>query len=851
MEVVFELKNGRSIRKLASFTQPKLDFEELVKIIEGDKKRDLKGTSRVGRELLEDYGKDLFNSVFRGEVKETYERFKNELNSIKLILSQELMEYPWELMHDGDEFISTSIPIVRSSGLTKVVELRYPIKILFVAAQPYEAEKLNLEGQVRRICKKLNELVDKGCVQIRCLTGKELELTNLKKEIQRCDVLHISGHGDITYKNVLVFDDGSGSAIELSLDTLAAWLKDSQVKLVCLDACRTARPSIRTLTDFLRQSGVCAVIGMQFKISDEAATRFSEGFYPAFVDKGIYEEIKEGRKAMLYPKEDYERIDWAIPALYVQNDLVVRGDCIEQRRFFSPEKRIFVGREGKMDEVVRFLINPDVNAVLIYGFGGIGKTTLARQVAEDIRGLYRDVCWIDLRIDSSFDLVVRRINDMFELHGMALTDFGMAEDVMREIANRINGFLIVFDNFDEVEDDLISKLLREIEGKCKLLITVRDRRDLCRMQASVLLEKLKEEEAIDLMRRFAEAKGINLWSVEDEKLKELNKKVDGHPKAIEVAVSHLRYVDIDSLLKVLPEVLADDITPVLEWTYKRLSDAEREALRKTSVFDRASFEVLNCASIGIKAIQKLGDYGLLDLDEKYYSLHPIIKEFAYKELERDDEEKKNAHTKAAECLLEEFKRERDCRHLISALDHYYKAERWKEYVDVSSKYYDEIVTKGFWRDAVRICQLGIQVAKKIHDARAVWFIGELGSMMYRMGKLDKALKYHETVLKIFEEVEHKSGIAATLHNIAMVYQQRGDYDKAMELYEESIKIEKELGDKLGVAYTLAQLGLLYKEIGEKEKAIKCTEEALKMFERMGLKRDAEKVRKQLKFLKYG
>ena len=125
----------------------------------------------------------------------------------------------------------------------------------------------------------------------------------------------------------------------------------------------------------------------------------------------------------------------------------------------------------------------------------------------------------------------------------------------------------------------------------------------------------------------------------------------------------------------------------------------------------------------------------------------------------------------------------------------------------------------------------------------------IANVHYLRGDYDKAIELYKESIKIEKELGDKSGIAKTLHNIANVHYLRGDYDKAIELYEESIKIAKELGNKLGVAYTLAQLGLLYKEIGEKEKAIKCMEEALKMFEQMGLKRDAEKARMQLKYLK--
>ncbi|MEM2972396.1 MAG: tetratricopeptide repeat protein, partial [Candidatus Bathyarchaeia archaeon] len=88
------------------------------------------------------------------------------------------------------------------------------------------------------------------------------------------------------------------------------------------------------------------------------------------------------------------------------------------------------------------------------------------------------------------------------------------------------------------------------------------------------------------------------------------------------------------------------------------------------------------------------------------------------------------------------------------------------------------------------------------------------------GNLDKAMELYQKSLKIKEELGDKSGISATLHQLAMIEQDRGNLDKAMELYQKSLKIKEELGDKSGIALTMGALGTLLEQKGQTEEAFK-------------------------------
>jgi len=83
-----------------------------------------------------------------------------------------------------------------------------------------------------------------------------------------------------------------------------------------------------------------------------------------------------------------------------------------------------------------------------------------------------------------------------------------------------------------------------------------------------------------------------------------------------------------------------------------------------------------------------------------------------------------------------------------------------------------------------------------------------------------------TALKVFEQINHKKGIASANSGIGLVYWNQGDYPKALKHYFEALEIDKELGNKNGIAGHLGNIGIVYAVQGDYPNALKHYFEAL-------------------------
>ncbi|HIA36531.1 MAG TPA: tetratricopeptide repeat protein, partial [Flavobacteriales bacterium] len=96
----------------------------------------------------------------------------------------------------------------------------------------------------------------------------------------------------------------------------------------------------------------------------------------------------------------------------------------------------------------------------------------------------------------------------------------------------------------------------------------------------------------------------------------------------------------------------------------------------------------------------------------------------------------------------------------------------------------------------------------------------------------KAMDYYTRSLKINEELGDKSGIAASLINIGVIYQELGDYAKAVEKSTKALSIAQEIGNVFNIKDASNNLWETYKKLGKHSQALEMHELYIEMRDSM-------------------
>jgi len=248
--------------------------------------------------------------------------------------------------------------------------------------------------------------------------------------------------------------------------------------------------------------------------------------------------------------------------------------------------------------------------VTILGSGGIGKTTIALQVANDRAADYADgACFVDLGRISSIDLVYTALANAI---GLRVTEWPGAEQIALALQDK--RMLLILDCCEHVLDPvarLVDSLLVNTPD-IDILITTREPlqlEDEAVWQLAPLTVPPKAAEthsgdittysSVQLFLRCLHQRAAKLHF--DDRgvaaVAEICRRLDGIPLAIEIAASVTAVLGFEEAIRSLNErsslINMDrrSIVPrqrslfsTIEWSYNLLSEAEQSALRQIACF---------------------------------------------------------------------------------------------------------------------------------------------------------------------------------------------------------------------------------------------------------------------------
>jgi tetratricopeptide (TPR) repeat protein len=338
-----------------------------------------------------------------------------------------LLALPWELLHDGRDFLFQGRRPVRvrrrlpgTRGYDRPL-LDPPIRILVISPRPEDAACGYIDHRASTLplldaVADLGELVVPTLLDPPTLPALRQALAEARDQGRPYHVIHFDGHGvydrrrglgGLCFEDPADLDKLEGRRHQtIDTDQLGPLLEAHRIPLVFLEACQSAQAEAATdsVATALLQAGVAGVVAMTHSVLVETARRFVRPFYVALASsQRIGDAMLKGQQAL---KDDDTRgqvfgagplrlQDWFVPVLYqeqddprlftetpaprtveeINNDLARRLGELPP----PPETR-FIGRSRELLALERLL--GTARWALIRGQGGEGKTALACELAR-------------------------------------------------------------------------------------------------------------------------------------------------------------------------------------------------------------------------------------------------------------------------------------------------------------------------------------------------------------------------------------------------------------------------------------------------------------------------------------
>lgn len=262
----------------------------------------------------------------------------------------------------------------------------------------------------------------------------------------------------------------------------------------------------------------------------------------------------------------------------------------------NTKEKNFFGRQKNKDELINWLLDPEVFVQAIVGHGGLGKTALAKHVSDNdrVKEHFADrIWWVVLPIGFNFKLLVTCIYEtMFGDKHQTQDQNQMEIDVREKALSR--KFLLVFDDVWNDENlDIWSasvNLLKSEESGSKIIVTTR---------LKSVATKVKDSSDTPFTLQGLE--GDHIWTLlchcanvchenpEFMRFRDITvKNLKGSPLAARMIGGMLKGGDCQQWKDIMNKLndghLDDDIMPSLKLSYEQLPLHLRPLFRYFSIF---------------------------------------------------------------------------------------------------------------------------------------------------------------------------------------------------------------------------------------------------------------------------
>jgi WD40 repeat protein len=319
----------------------------------------------------------------------------------------------------------------------------------------------------------------------------------------------------------------------------------------------------------------------------------------------------------------------------------------------------FVGRASDKDTLKQQIVRDRCRLVLVWGMGGVGKTFLAKKIAEENKNSFDYIIWLSLRESPPLEqILVKLFEFLSDREKINLQKQGTVSSKIALLIEHLSSSrcLLILDNLESIMKsgiasgkyregyenyrELINAIGEEKHKSC-LLLTSREKPQHIRESQYVVFHEINGFSFEEDGQIFLQT--IGLYGVEQE-LRELFNWYSGNPLFIELAAKNIKEVFSGSIFefltaakRIVGESLSDcenerdTIRKMLEWYFQKLSNEQKEIMYWLAI---------NREAISIRELQNdiLSQSSKTEISNTLESLRTLIP------LEKRDENNENKYT---------------------------------------------------------------------------------------------------------------------------------------------------------------------------------------------------------------
>lgn len=495
----------------------------------------------------------------------------------------------------------------------------------------------------------------------------------------------------------------------------------------------------------------------------------------------------------------------------------------------APTYFSFIQREVACNAILEGL-EQRCAAVVIVSLGGMGKTSLVREIAArclapEAPVNFRAAVWVsdyDRPGTTTLETVLNEIAFTLDYPGLVHFDLPTKQREVERLLRR-QKTLLVLDNCETISDNRLLDWVVRMPEPSKVLVTSRQYHTQFRNNSWLVeLDGMRRSEAHEFLSSRIQALKLLPFLADLDQLDPVLNATGGNPKALDLALGYLKYSGqtLEQIIHALGSAHGEIFDDLFSRSWEMSDEKVQQVLMAVPLFSGSvAREALICAS-GIQAshftgiITRLRELALIETQQTdihsapRYTLHPLARSFVMGKLHRQPDFAKESRArqlawyielaeKVGYCWddlarLDQLDPERETLHALInwCLEEQQYAQLFRLVCGVDYYYY----IRGLWQGSPGISELRVIAAQKLSDpVETLKALAYHIQMLCRRELLDEAQKNLEQLNLLAADLDLPEALRFNLEYTTGIYlMSRAEYGQAIAIWQKAVELSREL-----------------------------------------------------------